>query len=838
DSVSQLASLYAIPNEYDKMLSIIGAKGTNAYTWVEQTVYTNDIPSNQLETWLKIEAERFRNPIMRLFHTELETVYEEKNISLDDDGNKAWEALFANLFPTHQYGTQTTIGTIEDLKNPSIRKVIEYYKTYYVSNNMAICLSGDLDPERTIELIDKYWGNKQPSPVPEFIPSVEKPITKPVEKEVFGRDAEFLYIGFRFPGAGSREADLVKMIDMILANSKAGLLDINLNQKQKVLSSGSFLVDMKDYTAHVLSGNPREGQSLEDVKKLILEQIELLKKGEFPDWLLQAVVNDMKLNEIKQLESNRSRAHIFVDAFVRDIPWEKEVELTERLSKITKEDIVKFANENYGNNYVVVYKRTGEDKNSKHVEKPLITPLEVNREDKSDFLKSIESLKPEEISPEFLDYSKEIRFEQLKNNVPLLYRKNQENGFFTISFTVDMGSNHNKKIPLATSYFDYLGTSKYSASELKQEFYKIGCTYSLSSDYESVNLTISGLNENFLKAVELTEELLTDIQPDDQALRNLVNDILKIRADNKLNKDVILWDAMFSYGKYGPRSPFKNILSESELKSLKASELTELIKELLTYRHRVTYYGPEDLDKIIDILNRLHVKENTGLKELPEAEKFDEIPTEQNQVIVVDYPDMVQAEILLMSRKGLFNKEMVPYINIFNEYFGSGMSGIVFQEIRESKALAYSTFASFTIPKRKDQYHYNIAYLGTQSDKLEEALTAILSLLENMPESEASFNAAKKQLIEKINTERITKSSIISSYLNAEKLGINYDIRKDVYEAVKTITIDQLSSFHRENVKNSKHTFLILGDTSKLKISALEKLGKVQFVSLEELFGY
>ncbi|RPI15239.1 MAG: insulinase family protein, partial [Ignavibacteriae bacterium] len=212
DSVSSLASKYAIANEFDKMLSSIGAKGTNAYTSVEQTVYVNDIPSNQLEKWLTIESERFRHPVMRLFHTELETVYEEKNIGLDNDGNKLWEAMMLGLFPTHQYGTQTTIGTVEHLKNPSIKKVIDYYNTYYVPNNMAICLSGDLDMDETIKLIDEKWGALPSKDVPEYVPPVESPITSPVIKEVYGPEAEEMYMAFRFPGAASHEADVISML--------------------------------------------------------------------------------------------------------------------------------------------------------------------------------------------------------------------------------------------------------------------------------------------------------------------------------------------------------------------------------------------------------------------------------------------------------------------------------------------------------------------------------------------------------------------------------------------------------------------------------------------------
>ncbi|MBL8016417.1 MAG: insulinase family protein, partial [Ignavibacteria bacterium] len=360
DSVSGIAAKYAIANEYDKLMADLGASGTNAYTWVEQTVYTNDIPSNQLEKWIMVEAERFRNPVMRLFHTELEAVYEEKNISLDDDNDKAWDEMFLSLFPTHPYGTQTTIGTIEHLKNPSIKKVIEYYNARYIPNNMAIVLSGDLDPEKTIELIDKYWGSKPSGTVPGFTPPVEKPITKPVVKNVYGPEAEYLLMGYRFPGANTRENDLITMVDMVLANSAAGLLDLNLNQSQKVLGSGSFIMTFKDYSAHMLSGNARNGQKLEEVKDLLLEQVEKVKSGDFPDWLPEAIINDLRLSELRGQESNRSRADQIVNAFVKDIPWEDQVARIDRLSKITKQDIVDFAKKNYGDNYAIKYKRTGE----------------------------------------------------------------------------------------------------------------------------------------------------------------------------------------------------------------------------------------------------------------------------------------------------------------------------------------------------------------------------------------------------------------------------------------------------------------------------------------------
>ncbi|MFB1022078.1 MAG: pitrilysin family protein, partial [Vicingaceae bacterium] len=302
DSVSNLASTFAIANEYDKMVSQMGAKGTNAYTSQEETVYINDIPTNQLEKWLNLEAERFRNPQLRLFHTELEAVYEEKNRSLDSDGSIAFETLMDNLYPTHQYGQQTTIGTIDHLKNPSLTEIKKYFNTYYVPNNMAICLAGDINPDSVIQQIKMHFGSFESKEVPIFEVAQEAPIATPIIKSVTGPDAEFMYMAYRFEGVDTRESQLIQLCDMILANSTAGIIDLNLNQAQAVQRASSFTYILTDYSAHMLTGSPKQGQTLEEVKDLLLAQIDSLQAGAFPDWLPEACINDLKLGKIRQFD--------------------------------------------------------------------------------------------------------------------------------------------------------------------------------------------------------------------------------------------------------------------------------------------------------------------------------------------------------------------------------------------------------------------------------------------------------------------------------------------------------------------------------------------------------
>jgi predicted Zn-dependent peptidase len=835
DSISGYASKFAIANEYDKMLSNLGAKGTNAYTWLEQTVYVNDIPSNQLDKWTTIESERFRNPVMRLFHTELEAVYEEKNRGLDNDGEKSSEALFEGLWPNNTYGSQTTIGTIEHLKNPSLTEIKKYFNTYYVPNNMAICLSGDFDPDATIKMIDEKFGSWKNKPLPLYQPYIEKPITAPVIKEVIGPDAEDVMLGYRFAGTGSRDADMITVINKILSNGKAGLIDLNLNQQQKVLEAGADDMECKDYSAHVLSGTPKQGQKLEEVKDLLLEQIEKVKKGEFPDWLLSAIITDMKLQQTKMYERNGARADAFVNAFITGTKWQDYVDRINRLSKITKQEVIDFAKANYNNNYVVVYKRTGEDKNVQKVVKPAITPVEVNRNDQSAFLKNVINIPAKDIEPVFLDYKTDIKKFDLKNNIPVFYTANTENKTFDMYYVLDMGTNHNKKMSVAINYLQYLGTKDLTAAALQQEFYKLGCSFNVFAGEDQLWVSLNGLTENIEKATKLFENLLENAQPNEDALKNLVSDILKKRADAKLDKHEILFSGLFNYGKYDKKSPFTNILSSDELKNLNSKELISILNGITSFEHRILYYGNNTTTELVSMLNTLH-KVPATLNPIPTPVKFQEVDANTN-VYVVDY-DMKQAEVILLAKDGLYNKDNASMARIFNEYFGGGMSSVVFQEMRESKALAYSVYCAYSSPRKKTQYNYVFSYIGTQADKLPEAMKGMMELINNMPEAENNFKASKEAILQSIRSERITKAGILFSYETAKRLGLDYDIRKDVFKNVPNLTLAEVKIFEQDHLKNKQYTVLVIGKKESLDMKTLEKYGKVTFLSLEDIFGY
>lgn len=579
DSISYQASLIAIPNEYDKLMSSIGANGTNAFTSVDQTVYVEDIPSNQLENWAKIQANRFIDPVFRLFHTELETIYEEKNMTLAKDSRKVYENLLKGLFPHHPYGTQTTIGEAEHIKNPSMKNIRTFHGNYYVPNNAAICISGDFNPDEAIQTIDKYFSEWKSSKVPPFTYTKEPVATEIVKKDVFGQDAENITLAWKFDGANSADADMITLIDMILTNGTAGLIDLNLNKKQACIGAGSSPSMMADYSFLMLSGKPKKGQTLEEVEQLLLSQVELVKKGEFEEWLMEAAINDLRLREIKEYESNSSRAMAMVESFTSGVSWERKVTLLDRLSKITKKQIVDYANANLKNNYVVIYKKVGKDETVKKVKKPKITPIFINRELESDFLKEIKTaadlVKP--IEPVFVDFDKAIQKTTLANKTLVYYIANEENNTFSLNYKFKMGADNDPKWVIASSYIRFLGTSNITPEALTQEFYRLGCSWNMSTGRDELTLTLQGLNTNFVKALDLFEGFVQDVKSDTAAMSKMVETIIKSREDNKKNQQR-LQSALFSYGFFGKSGTTTNILSEKELRKLESNTLISMIK--------------------------------------------------------------------------------------------------------------------------------------------------------------------------------------------------------------------------------------------------------------------
>jgi predicted Zn-dependent peptidase len=834
DSVSQEASKIAIPNEYDKLMAAIGSNGTNAFTSYDVTAYMEDIPANEIENWAAIEADRFVNPVIRLFHTELETVYEEYNMSLTRDSRRLNDTLFAALFPHHPYGTQTILGTQEHLKNPSITNIKKYFDTYYVPNNMAVCMVGDLDPDKTIQIIDQYFGSLVPKEVPELKTSPEQPITAPIVKEITGLEAENVAIAYRMPGARTKDVAVAEFIDYLLTNGKAGLIDLNLVQKQKVLRAGSGVSTLADYSLFVLNGTPKEGQTLEEVRDLLLGQLDLLKKGEFDDKLLEAVINNFKLERYYQQQEYSYAAQLLLFAFVNGADWKDEVEKIDFQSKLTRQDVIDFCNKYYNDNYAIVYKRQGKP-DDKKIEKPIITPISANRDSESAFLASFKAREVKPIEPVFLDYSKDLAKLSVKNQLPLLYKQNTTNPIFSLYYVFEMGNNHNKAIGTAFNYLNYLGTSTRTAEEIKSELYQLACTFGVQATNERVYVYISGLSDNFDKALAILEERLADAKADAATYNNLAADILKSRADAKLNQSAN-FSALRNYAIWGPQSPATHLLTEAELKAMNPEDLVNITKDLKNFEHTILYYGPLTQKQITETLNRSHA---TGdpLKPIPAPAPFTEQETTGNKVLLAHY-DAKQIYMSMVHKGGNFDKAIEPIRIMYNTYFGGSMNSIVFQEMREARGLAYSASAGYQRPGKPDRAYFIYTTIATQNDKLKDAISAFNSILNDMPESENAFNLAKESILTDIRTIRTLRDDILWDYLSAKEFGYETDASRELYEKIPGFTFGDIKAFQQQYVKDKPYTYCILGDTKDLDMKTLQEIGKVTILTQEEIFGY
>lgn len=837
DSVSYEASKLAIPNEYDKLMAAIGANGTNAYTGNDMTVYVEDIPSNEVENWAKIQADRFQHNVIRGFHTELETVYEEKNMSLTKDNRKVYEQIMAALFPNHPYGTQTVLGTQEHLKNPSITNIKNYYKKWYVPNNMAICMSGDFNPDEVIATIDQYFGGMKPNKnllKLNFKP--EPPLEKPVVQEVLGLEAANVSLAWRFPGAAAPEAELLELVGQILYNGKAGLIDLDVNQQQKLLSAYAYPSTMADYSMFMMNARPKQGQSLEEAKDILLAEVEKLKKGEFDESLIQATINNYKRYQQSQMEYNSARADLFVDAFINEIDWKDQVSSLDKMSKITKQQIVDFANANFKDNYALVYKREGKDPNEKKISKPTITPIFMNRDTASAFLREIQASKVKPIEPVFLDYSKDMGKTTAKSGIPVLYKQNTTNDLFTMMYVFDMGTNEDKTLGTAVQYLDYLGTSKMTPEQIKQEFYNLACNYFVSPGNERVYVGLSGLSENMSQAMELFEALLADAQPDQRILENMKADILKSRTNAKLNQSSN-FNRLIQYAYYGPKSPARNILSAKEMKQLKAEDLIDRLNNLNNYEHTILYYGPLNMEEVVAEINEKHqVPEK--LTPVPDNKEFVLQKTPTNKILIAPY-DAKQVYLASMSNRGeKYDPSLSPVINMYNEYFGGGMNAIVFQEMREARGLAYSAGAGLNEPSKLDKPYVFTSFIACQNDKMIDAMNAFDEIINNMPESENAFKLAKEALLTRLRTERITKSGVLWNYLNALDLGEKEDSRRELFNKIQNMTLADVEKFQEEWIKGRTYTYCILGDEKELDMKSLQQYGPVIRLSREDIFGY
>ncbi|NLN92690.1 MAG: insulinase family protein [Candidatus Hydrogenedens sp.] len=831
---STRAAVHTVPNELDRIYSALGAKGLNAHTWVEEVVYKVDLPANCLEQWAKIESDRFSDPVFRLFQTELETVYEEMNRAQDNKDRIIIEAVADRVFKVHPYGQQTTLGKVEHLKSPSLKKLEDFYQTWYVPNNMAIFIAGDIDPDETMEIINRHFSHWEAKALPEPQHWEEEPLQGREAVTVSYEGEEYVLLAFRTVPHLHPDRHALLMVDMILDNSEAGLINLNLNKKQRVQKSGAYPLFYNDYGLQYLYGVPKEGQSKEEVEQLLLDQLRQIREGDFPDWLIPAIINYFQKEEKQKLESYNSYVSVMRNAWLAYEPWKEACRFIDRMAEVTREDVIRVANEYFGDDYVAGY-RIDAPHEPPLVEKPPLPEIVIDAAAQSDFAREVLQMPQPAIDPVFVSENKDFQRVTDERGVTLIHTPNPFNDLFSLSFVVGYGNRQDKKMAAATALFQKTGTESKSPDELQIEWFKRASTFKIIPMENEVLITLSGLDNMLEESLALLKEMLDKPQVDEETLTNLKSVILKSQADQRKDPSGLM-AALSAYNAYGDESSALQRLPSEELMLLTTEELQEVMRKLLSFKHHVLYTGSLPVAAVQEHLNKFY--DCDAVLSDPPPYRLPVIRTPEENEIYLSLREMGQAHIMIQFPGVLYDPALMAQVNLFNDYLSGGMSGLVFQELREVRALAYAVYAWYIPGQRRTDQNSLMGVIQTQADKALDALKAFNELIDEMPLSPQRFANSRETILKDFAFTRTRFRDVPSLVLSWERKNISPDPREAVYRNIQAMdSIDSLAEFHKQHIAGKAKLISIVGDPQRLDLEALAAFAKMRTLEADTLFA-
>lgn len=831
DAENKKAGQYAIPNELDKAYKQLGIRGVNAFTSNERTVYVADLPKNRLEAWAKLEEDRFKNPIFRLFLPEIETVYEEKNRSLDNPGRIISEALNAKLFKGHPYG-RTVLGTVEHLKNPSLEKMYAFYNRFYRPNNMAVVLAGDFDRKETLAILEKHFGVWEPRPLPprpmREIPRLAKDERVEVKYEAEERG---ILAWHTVPHGHVDEAALIVM-DMVMDNSESGIINLRLNQAQKLKRAGSYPRLNNEAGAWYLWFLPKEGQTLEQAEQLVLETVKAVKNGEFSEDDLEAIILDFEIGEKTSLESNSSRVGTMANAFILYQDWDYAIDGLQRLKAVTKVDVVRVAKQYMGVNRLTAFRRKAKP-TIVSIKKPAFTKLGIDSKSESPFFHEIVSTPAQPIRPKWVEEDRDYR--KLRTVAgPLYYVKNPMNDLFTLDFHFERGSKHERKLCAALELWDLAGAGDMSSEQLKRRLYSKGLKISTYCGDTDSGAVVSGLDAHLDEGLSLLRLRFERPVFKEDDLVKMVQIWIGQHKDNKVNPGYIQ-HALREWSRQGRDSLVLRELNDEEIKALTQEELVALLRSFFDWERRASYVGTLAPGEIVKKVVRSG-KTKADFKKKPKREAIDYTKVSKNRVIFT-HRDMVQAKVGMFAPDTLYDPERHLDYQFYSNYMGGGMSAVIFQEVREARALAYAAGGGYAAAGRPEDENLIWGGLGCQADKTIEATNLLHGLLHTLPPSEKRFAETKKSIIQGYRTNPITFRGVAGAVMGWEDAGLKRDPRPKRMERAEGYTLAQLKAF-AEGWKERPMTIHILGNKERVNLKGLKKMGTFIEKSVDALFPY
>jgi len=619
---------------------------------------------------------------------------------------------------------------------------------------------------------------------------------------------------------------------MTLSNSVAGLIDLRLVQAQKVRGAGSYPILNNDYGAQYLFGVPNEGQTLEEVEQLLLDQLETIKRGDFDEWVIPAIVTDFKKMRKSGYESDESRVSYLREAFVAFEDWGHATAQLDRMAKLTKKDVVRVANKYFGANYVAGHRKDAQHTVPK-IEKPQIDHLQIDPQRESLFAKNIMAQPVTPLEPVFLDPEKDFSITEDPNGIRFYYVHNPINDLFALTYSVDFGSDHDNRLQAAQQLLDKSGTATHSPDDLKKEWYKLGTSFSFGVGDSESGFSISGLDENFEASLALMMDIVNNPKSDQATLDQLKEIILARREDAK-KEPATISGALVQYNRFGPESSFLRMMPGDAVRSLTVEELHGLSRGLLKYKHAVMYVGALPREKVLELVRKYNPV-SAALTD-PPPYKRDRVREAQQTEIYFFNKETAQAQVQIDFAGELYSEERVPATIMFNNYFAGGMAGIVFQELREARALAYSVGARYITGPRTGDQNYMVGGMGTQSDKTPEAVEGFMQILDDMPVSDDRFQISKASLLNSFTSTRLGFRGIIDSVRTWERLNLPVDPRRARYEQALNANIDTMLDFYKTQIAGKPKLISVVGDKAKIDMARLAKIGAIIEVTDDQIF--
>lgn len=827
------AAQYTILNEMSHLVHKMGGTKLNAFTSPDITVFFNEFPPNQITRWIDLYAHRFQQPVFRAFQSELEVVYEEKNMYEDQFQTKLIETFNKYMFKKHPYGQRSLIGTREDLKNPSLTKMYEFFKTWYVANNMALIISGDFNSSEIMPIIEDKFGALRKGSLPEKIDYHEPPI---VGRELHVEKLSPIrinLIGYRTPAEGEADKPILDIICRMLSNTmQTGYFD-QLAINNKILTAAAISMPYLDYGSLIIMSIPKVvGQSLEEAEKIVLEQIERIRKGDFTDEFLETIKNEFYREQQLKLESLQEKTLALALAFAKETDPNKVFKQTEIIQQITPQDIKRVATQYLGADYIVLQSKTGLPPNDK-VTKPDFKPLITQTNKISEYQKHFNQIKLNPLQYKPIDFQKDIIKTELYNNCSIFKTYNSANDIFTLQINYCVGTETIKNLNYAVEYMNMTGIKDTDTNKLKFEFAKLGATYSFEVNEDYTTLHVEGIEKNLSKILQLLNKLLNHPQADNTKVKVIYENEKATRKVEQQEPEYIA-RALFEYALYGNRSKYIARAKLSEIKKFEANELIEIFKQATQYKIQMIYCGQTNMTTLeTAIKNNLQFSKELYDTESPIYKQ--QIEYQDNIVLFTNKKKATQTKIFLTAQTTISPKEYAM-IEAFNVYVGGGFSGILAQEIREYRSMAYAVSGGFKMPKKQNTPIRFTAQLGTQSDKAIEATAILHTLIRNMPQKEERIEMIKEYLISKSLTTRPSVRLMTHKVLEWNNRGYTSDPTPQYIEYYKNLTWQQLYNFYEQALKNNKYVMVIVGDKSRIATKKLTNYGAYTEISQNKLF--